>query len=124
MRVLTGLAKRAENGGPAQDVSIVQPSNTPPRSAALLSPLMNFRRALQSLLILVLGLPLLEMTLNWIEQLLSALGDRTACDALCFTSTCLRVLWLAALVGLLVVISLDALARTAKLEMPSHEDSD
>ena len=70
---------------------------------------MTLRTALITLITLVLGLPLLQMVLIWVVGLLSALGDATAASVLDHINTATRIIWLASLVGLIVVLSLKAL---------------
>lgn len=83
---------------------------------------MNVRLALQTLLLLVLGLPLVHMTFVWVEELLAALGDTAAAGFLDNVSLGLRIVWLVSLVGLLIVVSFDAVSRTAIVETEHSED--
>jgi hypothetical protein len=69
----------------------------------------NLRTALISLLVLVLGLPILSVVLTWVAGLLTAMGDTTAANALSHINTAVRVFWLAALVGNVVVLALESL---------------
>lgn len=73
---------------------------------------MNLRTALISLLVLVLGLPILSVVLTWVTGLLTAMGDTAAANALSHINTAVRVLWLAALVGNVVVLALESLDRS------------
>ena len=70
---------------------------------------MTLRTSLITLLVLVLGLPLLQMVLIWVVGLLSAMGDVAAAGVLQHVNTATRVIWLASVVGLIVVLSLKAL---------------
>lgn len=73
---------------------------------------MNLRTALISLLVLVLGLPILSVMLTWVAGLLSAMGDPAAANVLSHINTAVRVFWLVALVGNVVVLALESLDRT------------
>lgn len=73
---------------------------------------MNLRTALISLLVLVLGLPILSVVLTWVAGLLTAMGDTGAANVLSHINTVVRVLWLVALVGNVVVLALEALDRS------------
>jgi hypothetical protein len=72
----------------------------------------NLRTALISLLVLVLGLPILSVVLTWVAGLLTAMGDTVAANVLGHINTAVRVLWLAALVGNVVVLALESLDRS------------
>jgi hypothetical protein len=72
----------------------------------------NLRTALISLLVLVLGLPILSVVLTWVAGLLTAMGDTGAANVLSHINTAVRVLWLVALVGNVVVLALEALDRS------------
>jgi hypothetical protein len=72
----------------------------------------NLRTALISLLVLVLGLPILSVVLTWVAGLLTAMGDNAAANVLSHINTAVRVLWLVALVGNVVVLALEALDRS------------
>ena len=69
----------------------------------------NLRPALRVLLIAVLALPLLLIVLGWVTDLMSALGDIATATVLGHLGTAVRVMWLADLVGLVVVLALDSL---------------
>jgi hypothetical protein len=72
----------------------------------------NLRTALISLLVLVLGLPILSVVLTWVAGLLTAMGDNSAATVLSHINTSVRVLWLVTLVGNVVVLALEALDRS------------
>jgi hypothetical protein len=72
----------------------------------------NLRTALISLLVLVLGLPILSVVLTWVAGLLTAMGDTAAANVLSHINTAVRVIWLVALVGNVVVLALEALDRS------------
>lgn len=73
---------------------------------------MNLRTALKCLLFAVLGLPLLSVVLTWVVGLLAAMGDAGGASAFKFINTAAQVLWLVSLVGLVVVLALEALERS------------
>lgn len=73
---------------------------------------MNLRTSLITLLVLVLGLPILSVVLTWVAGLLTAMGDTGAANVLSHINTALRVLWLVALVGNVVVLALETLDRS------------
>ncbi len=73
---------------------------------------MNLRTALKTLLVLVLGLPILSVVLAWVTGLLVAMGDAGAANVLGHINTACRVLWLVSLVGIVVVLGLESLDRT------------
>lgn len=70
---------------------------------------MTLRTALRALLGLTLGLPLVQSLLFWLAGLLAAMGDGAAAAFLTRANIVLGVLWLASLVGLVVVLALRAL---------------
>lgn len=72
---------------------------------------MTARTALKTLLALVLGLPLLQMVLMWVANLLTALGDTGAITVLGHVNTGARVLWLVSVVGLIVLLAVQAVER-------------
>ncbi len=73
---------------------------------------MNLRTALKCLLFAVLGFPLLSVVLTWVVGLLAAMGDSGGASAFKFINTAAQVLWLVSLVGLVVVLALEALERS------------
>lgn len=73
---------------------------------------MNLRTALISLLVLVIGLPILSVVLTWVAGLLTAMGDTGAANVLGHVNTAVRVLWLVAIVGNVVVLALETLERS------------
>ena len=77
---------------------------------------MNLRTSLKSLLVLVLGLPVLSVVLSWVAGLLAAMGDAGAANALTHVNTATRVIWLISLVGIVVVMALESLDRSRDLE--------
>ena len=70
---------------------------------------MNTRNLLKTLLVLVLGLPLLQMVLVWVGGLLTAMGDATAAGVLQHINTTARVLWVVSVVALVVTLSIKSL---------------
>jgi hypothetical protein len=72
----------------------------------------NLRTALITLLVLVLGLPILSVMLTWVAGLLTAMGDTSAANVLTHINTAVRILWLVALVGNVVVLALEMLDRS------------
>jgi hypothetical protein len=70
------------------------------------------RTTLITLLVLVLGLPILSVVLTWVAGLLTAMGDVSAANVLTHINTAVRILWLAALVGNVVVLALETLDRS------------
>ena len=73
---------------------------------------MTTRSAIKTLLLSVLGLPLILVVLAWVNNLLSAMGDTSAVLAVGYVSTITRILWLVALVGLIVTLALQSLEET------------
>ncbi|MDZ4656605.1 MAG: hypothetical protein SH868_03400 [Bythopirellula sp.] len=71
----------------------------------------NLRTALKTLLVLVLGLPILVVVLAWVAGLLAAMGDAGAANVLGHINTASQVLWLVSLVGIVVVLGLESLDR-------------
>ena len=76
---------------------------------------MNSRTAIKTLLALVLGLPLAQAVLHWVQNLLSAMSDTGTAMVLGHLQTALSVTWLLGLVGLLVALALQT------LDEPPHE---
>lgn len=72
---------------------------------------MNFRTALKTLLVLVLGLPILSVVLVWVAGLLGAMGDAGAANVLGHINSAARVIWLVSLVGIVVVLGMESLDR-------------
>lgn len=70
---------------------------------------MNIRTALKTLLALVLGLPLVEAVLLWVERLMTAMEDAATSAVLRNISTAVGILWLLSLVGLIVILALQTL---------------
>ena len=73
---------------------------------------MNLRNSLKTLLIFVLGLPILLAVLGWVAGLLTAMGDETTATVLGHISTAARVIWLVCLVGVIVVLAMQSLDQT------------
>ena len=67
---------------------------------------MNLQTAIKLFLVLVLGLPLLQVLFSWVSGLLEAMGDDSAAGALVSINTALRVGWLASIVILVVVMAM------------------
>lgn len=65
---------------------------------------------------LVLGLPVGSLLLSWVAGLLAAMGDEAAATVLAHINTATRVGWLVALVGLVVVLGLEAVDRSRDIE--------
>lgn len=70
---------------------------------------MNFRTALKTLLVLVLGLPLVQAVFLWVSGLLSAMGDDAVGTVLEYVSKAVGILWLLSLVGLIITLALQTL---------------
>ena len=73
---------------------------------------MNLRNALKTLLVLVLGLPILLAVLGWVTGLLTAMGDEATAVILGHISTATRVVWLVCLVGAIIVLAMQSLENT------------
>ncbi len=73
---------------------------------------MNLRNSLKTLLVLVLGIPILLAVLGWVSGLLTAMGDEATAVVLGHISTAARVIWLVCLVGAIVVLALQSLENT------------
>jgi hypothetical protein len=69
---------------------------------------MTIRSTLKVLLGLALGLPLLQTLLFWVAGLLRAMGDAAAAEFLGRMNVAVGVVWLAALVGLVVLLAMKA----------------
>jgi hypothetical protein len=69
----------------------------------------NLRTALITSLVLVMGLPILSVVLTWVAGLLTAMGDTSAANVLSHINTAVRILWLVALVGNVVVLAFESL---------------
>ncbi len=69
---------------------------------------MTVPKAIQFLLVLVLGLPLLQTVLNWAGGLLRGMDDEAAAETLAQLHTGVGVVWLVTLVGLVVMLALDS----------------
>jgi hypothetical protein len=70
---------------------------------------MTLRRAVQVLLALVIGLPLVQAIFLWTAGLLAAMGDEAAAGVVGHLNTAMGVAWLAALVGLVVALAVRSL---------------
>jgi hypothetical protein len=77
---------------------------------------MTLRSAIRWLLVLTLGLPILQSLLVWVAGLLSAMGDAAAASVLGRINIAAGVLWLACLVGLVVVLALQSLEESPRRE--------
>ena len=80
-------------------------------SSTLRTSAVNLRITLKTLLVLVLGLPILSVVLAWVAGLLAAMGDAGAANVLGLINTAARVVWLVSLVGIVVVLGLESLDR-------------
>jgi hypothetical protein len=69
---------------------------------------MTIRSTLKLLLGLALGLPLLQTLLFWVAGLLRAMGDAAAATFLGRVNVAVGVVWLAVLVGLVVLLAMKA----------------
>ena len=69
---------------------------------------MTIRSALKLLLGLSLGLPLLQTVLIWVAGLLAAMGDEAAATFLGRVNVAIGVIWLASLVGLVMLLAIKA----------------
>lgn len=74
---------------------------------------MTIRSALKLLLGLALGLPLLQTLLFWVAGLLGAMGDAAAATFLGRVNVGVGVLWLASIVGLVVLLAMKAVNEPA-----------
>jgi hypothetical protein len=74
---------------------------------------MTIRTALKLLLGLALGLPLLQTLLFWVAGLLGAMGDAAAATFLGRMNVGVGVLWLASIVGLVVLLAMKAVNEPA-----------
>jgi hypothetical protein len=74
---------------------------------------MTIRSALKLLLGLALGLPLVQTLLFWVAGLLRAMGDEAAAAFLGRVNVGAAVVWLASLVGLVVLLALRAVNEPA-----------
>jgi len=70
---------------------------------------MNIRGAVKVFLVLVVGLPILQLILVWVQGLLGAMGDENAAMVLGHFGTATRILWLVCLVGLVVLVAIHSL---------------
>ncbi|MEO2048643.1 MAG: hypothetical protein ABGX16_18970 [Pirellulales bacterium] len=70
---------------------------------------MTLRNATKVLLFLVLGLPLLQAVLMWVESLLTAMGDKAATVVVSHIITTAGGLWLVTLVGMVVILAIQSL---------------
>jgi len=70
---------------------------------------MTLRRAVQVLLAIVIGLPLVQAIFLWTSGLLSAMGDKAAAGVVGHLNTAVGVAWLVALVGLVVALAIRSL---------------
>lgn len=70
---------------------------------------MTSRTAVKLLLILVLGLPILQVVFTWVGGLLSAMGDGAAAGVLEHLGTTVRITWLVSIVGLIVMLAIQSL---------------
>ncbi|QEG33007.1 hypothetical protein [Bythopirellula goksoeyrii] len=73
---------------------------------------MNLRNSLKTLLVLVLGLPILLAVLGWVAGLFAAMGDDVTAKVLGHISTGARVIWLVCLVAAVVVLAMQSLELT------------
>ena len=70
---------------------------------------MNFRTTLKTLLIFVLGLPLIQAVLFWVSNLFQSMGDESVRSVLGHVNTVIGIFWLLGLVGLIVALALQTL---------------
>ena len=63
------------------------------------------------MLVLVLGLPLVQTLLWWAAGLLAAMGDKAAAGVIGRVNTGAGVVWLVSLVGLVVVLAIESIAK-------------
>lgn len=73
---------------------------------------MNLRNSMKTLLVLVLGLPILLAVLEWVAGLFAAMGDDVTANVLGHISTGARVIWLVSLVAAVVVLAIQSLELT------------
>jgi hypothetical protein len=67
---------------------------------------MNLRSATKTLLVLVLGLPVVQMVLIWVRGLLTSMGDAEGGAIIGHVGTACQVSWALCLVALVIVVSL------------------
>lgn len=82
---------------------------------------MTLRNALQTLLVLVLTLPLVAAVLVWVVGLLRAMGDEAGAAVVGHVGTGCQVVWLVCLVGLLVTLALHSLQEPSRPRMEDVE---
>ncbi len=70
---------------------------------------MTLRNTTKLLLLFVLGLPLMQAVLTWVEGLLTAMGDESAASIVSHIVTTAGGLWLVTLVGLVVTLAIQSL---------------
>jgi heme A synthase len=70
---------------------------------------MNLRKAIATLLVLAIGLPIVQALLAWVAVLLEAMGDDQAAGIVRGVNMALGVAWLASLVALTVTLGLKAI---------------
>ena len=70
---------------------------------------MTSRTAVKTLLLFVLGLPVLLAVLGWVTGLLTAMGDEAVATILRYINTGASVLWLVSVVGLVVALAVESL---------------
>jgi hypothetical protein len=70
---------------------------------------MTTRSATKTLLMIVLGLPLVLVVLEWVNALLTAMEDSAAVSVTGHVSLIARVAWLVALVGLVIILAVQSL---------------
>ena len=70
---------------------------------------MTLRNTTKLLLLFVLGLPLMQAVLTWVEGLLAAMGDKSAAAVVSHIVTFAGGLWLVTLVGLVVTLAIQSL---------------
>jgi hypothetical protein len=70
---------------------------------------MTLRNMTKLLLLFVLGLPLMQAVLAWVEGLLTAMGDKSAATIVDHITTIAGALWLVTLVGLVVSLAIQSL---------------
>jgi len=87
---------------------------------------MTLRNATKVLLFFVLGLPLMQAVLVWVEGLLTAMGDKSAATVVSYIVTIDGALWLVALVGMVVILaiqSLDGFPHSPPMDEEHSEES-
>ncbi|MCA9229404.1 MAG: hypothetical protein KDA57_02025 [Planctomycetales bacterium] len=77
---------------------------------------MPSRTTVKLLLGLVLGVPILQAVLYWVGGLFAAMGDAATAEVLGHVNTAAHISWLVSIVGLVVMLAVNALQQPHDLE--------